>query len=170
MTTPSAFTSGPPEFPGLIDASVWIMSTYAPPPSAWPIRFRPVALTTPAVTLGSVLPNKNPYGFPIAIAHSPMMMSSEMKPDPRPAPTRSPDWRPIIQSNGSTGTRSTTSVWTVTTDGATRATASVIAVRRDAETVCGAVEDDFVTVWALESAGLAPRQAAESETQIPTTR
>ncbi len=78
MTTPSAFTSGPPELPGLIDASVWIMSTYAPPPSAWPIRLRPVALITPAVTLGSVLPSRNPYGLPIAIAHSPMMMSSEL--------------------------------------------------------------------------------------------
>ena len=33
----------------------------------------------------------------------------------------------MIQSNGSTGTRSTTSVWTVTTAGATRETASVIA-------------------------------------------
>ena len=26
MTSPSAFASGPPELPGLIDASVWIMS------------------------------------------------------------------------------------------------------------------------------------------------
>ena len=25
MTSPRAFTSGPPEFPGLMEASVWIM-------------------------------------------------------------------------------------------------------------------------------------------------
>ena len=25
MTSPSAFTRGPPEFPGLMEASVWIM-------------------------------------------------------------------------------------------------------------------------------------------------
>ena len=31
-----------------------------------------MALITPAVTLGSVLPSTNPYGLPIAIAHSPM--------------------------------------------------------------------------------------------------
>ena len=30
-------------------------------------------LMTPAVTLGSVLPSRKPYGLPIAIAHSPMM-------------------------------------------------------------------------------------------------
>src|SRR6266540_6908297 len=71
ITWPRALTRGPPEFPGLIDASVWIMSTYTPDP--WPsvARFRPVPLTTPAVTLGSVLARRKPYGFPIAIAHSP---------------------------------------------------------------------------------------------------
>jgi hypothetical protein len=28
--SPSAFASGPPEFPGLMAASVWIMSRYSP--------------------------------------------------------------------------------------------------------------------------------------------
>jgi hypothetical protein len=36
ITSPSAFTSGPPLLPGLIDASVWIMSRYQPPPSPPP--------------------------------------------------------------------------------------------------------------------------------------
>jgi hypothetical protein len=30
ITSPIAFTSGPPELPGLIAASVWIMSRYTP--------------------------------------------------------------------------------------------------------------------------------------------
>ena len=71
MTSPSALTSGPPELPGLIDASVWIMSKYADAPSPRATRLRPTPLITPAVTLGSELPSMKPYGLPIAIAHSP---------------------------------------------------------------------------------------------------
>ena len=167
------------------------MSTYRPPPSACPTRLRPVPLITPAVTLGSVFPSKNPYGLPIAIAHSPMMSESELprgatgkccalmrstarsfisstpttwagvgravaqrdvdlrraghhvrvrddhavrpRNEPRArgrtwcgfAAGRRRSWR-----TGRSRARSTISVCTVTTDGATRATASVIAVRR----------------------------------------
>ena len=77
ITSPAALTSGPPEFPGLIAASVWIMSTYTPDPSLSAARLRPVPLTTPAVTLGSELARRNPYGFPIAIAHSPTIRFEE---------------------------------------------------------------------------------------------
>ena len=77
ITSPNALISGPPELPGLIDASVWIMSTYEPSPGPAPTRLRPVALSTPVVTLGSVLPSRNPYGLPIAITHSPISRSSE---------------------------------------------------------------------------------------------
>src|ERR1700682_4313842 len=54
-----------------------------------------------------------------------------MNPDPMPAAERWPDRPPKHCSNTSAGTCSTTSVCTVTTAGATRATASVIAVRRE---------------------------------------
>jgi len=60
ITSPAALTKGPPEFPGLIDASVWIMSTYTPEPSLCAARLRPVPLTTPTVTLGSELARMNP--------------------------------------------------------------------------------------------------------------
>ncbi len=59
-TSPTAFTRGPPELPGLMAASVWIMSTYRP---AWPAEGRTerrTALTTPAVTDGSLLPSRKP--------------------------------------------------------------------------------------------------------------
>jgi hypothetical protein len=59
-------------------ASVWIMSTYTPPPSAAPARLRPVALITPALTLGSALPSTKPNGLPIATAHSPTSSASEL--------------------------------------------------------------------------------------------
>ena len=60
---PAALASGPPELPGLIAASVWIMSRYRP---GWfPVgrMLRPVALTTPAVTVGSELPSRKAYGI-----------------------------------------------------------------------------------------------------------
>src|SRR5918996_834566 len=161
-----------------------------PGPSARTARLRPVALMTPAVTLGSLFPRTNPNGLPMAIAHSPTTRSFElpslttgrflasilstamslsvsaprsragkvvpsasatemrvaptttcalvmttpsarvMNPDPRPGSTRVPG-RPRNASSGPVGPRSIISVCTVTTAGATWATASVIAVRRD---------------------------------------
>ena len=68
MTSPRRFTSGPPELPGLIDASVWMKFSYV----AIPTSARPVALTTPTVTVLS-----SPKGLPIAIAHSPTRSVSE---------------------------------------------------------------------------------------------
>jgi hypothetical protein len=68
------------------------------------------------------------------------------EPRASPAPTRSPDCRPIIQSNGIDGHALDDFGLHGDDDGATRATASVIAVRRDAETDCGAVAVDFGTV------------------------
>src|SRR3989449_4399070 len=68
MTSPRRFTSGPPELPGLIDASVWMKFSYV----VIPTSDRPVALTTPTVTVWS-----SPNGLPIAIAHSPTRSLSE---------------------------------------------------------------------------------------------
>src|SRR6059058_389019 len=66
-TRPSWSTSGPPELPGLIDASVWMKSSYGPAP-----RNLPLALTMPAVAV-CVSPN----GFPIATTQSPTLRASE---------------------------------------------------------------------------------------------
>ena len=64
------FSSGPPELPGLIDASVWMKSVYVRPP----VRSdRFTALTTPVVTVCD-----KPNGLPIAMTVSPIMRSSEL--------------------------------------------------------------------------------------------
>jgi len=60
MTSPREVTSGPPEFPGLSAASVWITFSINRPERER--SDRPSALTTPDVTV-----HWNPYGFPIAI-------------------------------------------------------------------------------------------------------
>ena len=54
ITSPAAFTSGPPEFPGLIAASVWIIPdhTCARPVPGSGRTSRPMALITPTVTDG----------------------------------------------------------------------------------------------------------------------
>ena len=44
--SPFMLNKGPPEFPGLIGASVWMKSSYGPAP-----MMRPLALTIPAVTV-----------------------------------------------------------------------------------------------------------------------
>jgi hypothetical protein len=49
MSSPAELKSGPPEFPGLIEASVWIMSRMVTPPA--PGIDRPRALTMPVVTV-----------------------------------------------------------------------------------------------------------------------
>ena len=73
ITSPSAFTSAPPELPGEIGASVWIRSTS---PGAFPPegieRCSPEMI--PAVTVFS-----NPSGLPIAIAASPTCGSAVAK-------------------------------------------------------------------------------------------
>src|SRR5437867_1893940 len=61
-------SSGPPELPGLIDASVWMKSVYV----RSSVRSeRPTALTTPVVTVC-----ERPKGLPIAITVSPIMRSA----------------------------------------------------------------------------------------------
>ena len=60
--SPRMLTNAPPEFPGLIAASVWMKSSY----SAIPMLARPTALTIPIVTL-CVRPN----GLPTASTNSP---------------------------------------------------------------------------------------------------
>jgi hypothetical protein len=76
-----------------------------------------------------------------------------MNPEPSPAAERCPERPPKNCSNTSAGTRSTTSVCTVTTEGATRATASVIAVRRDALTavVVVSIWDDCAEEGVLDA-------------------
>ncbi len=68
-TSPWVLSSGPPEFPGLMDASVWIRSPVGSAPGR---STRPVALITPRVTVLS-----SPKGFPTAIAHSPTLIFVE---------------------------------------------------------------------------------------------
>ena len=61
-TSPATFTSGPPEFPGLIAASVWMKSN----PGAATVKGAPLRLTIPNDTLWS-----SPNGLPSASTNSP---------------------------------------------------------------------------------------------------
>ncbi len=49
MSCPAESSSGPPELPGLMAASVWIMSRMVTPPM--PCICRPSALTMPVVSV-----------------------------------------------------------------------------------------------------------------------
>src|SRR4051812_48525518 len=62
------------------------------------------------------------------------------KPDPRPGVMRVPAWAPNICDRRSGSTRSTMAVCTVTTAGATAATAVVIALRRPSDTEAAGVD------------------------------
>ena len=64
-TSPRVLNSGPPELPGLTATSVWMKGTTLSSGSE-----RPLALTTPAVTVFS-----KPNGEPIASTHSPTFRS-----------------------------------------------------------------------------------------------
>ena len=71
-TSPAESTRGPPEFPELIAASVWIMFdsvSLVPPPvsPAWTVR--PRADTMPDVTVG--VPDDRPSALPMAMTASP---------------------------------------------------------------------------------------------------
>jgi hypothetical protein len=66
-TSPDMLTSGPPEFPGLMAASVWRKSSKGP----WPME-RPLALMMPAVTVCC-----RPNGEPMASTQSPTLTLSE---------------------------------------------------------------------------------------------
>ena len=72
ITRPSTSTSGPPELPGLIAASVWIASTSVSVPATCTVRPRPD--TMPVVTVG--LPAM-PSALPIATTASPTWSESE---------------------------------------------------------------------------------------------
>jgi len=72
MTLPSASSSGPPELPGLIAASVWIALMNEFDPESPAVTGRLSALTMPAVTVPS-----RPRGEPMAIARSPTTTPSE---------------------------------------------------------------------------------------------
>src|SRR5213593_1139573 len=66
-TWPRPLISGPPLLPGLIEASVWMKSSYGPSPIT-----RPVALTMPVVTVCS-----RPNGLPIAMTGSPTFSAAD---------------------------------------------------------------------------------------------
>jgi len=65
-SSPRALTRAPPEFPGLMAASVWMELSTALPPVV-----RALALTMPAVTVLVRL-----KGLPMASTHSPSLRSS----------------------------------------------------------------------------------------------
>ena len=66
------FSSGPPELPGLIDASVWMKSVNVRPAS-FDGTERPSAETTPVVTVPL-----RPNGLPTATTVSPIIRSKEV--------------------------------------------------------------------------------------------
>ena len=68
ISRPSAFSNGPPELPGLIEASVWSSPWKGRPPSL--LRVRSSAEITPVVTV-----LEKPKGLPIAITGSPTIRS-----------------------------------------------------------------------------------------------
>ena len=70
-TSPRRFTSGPPELPRLIAASVWMKFSNDRVASESPSA-RPLAETTPTVTVCSMA-----RGLPTAITHSPTRSASE---------------------------------------------------------------------------------------------
>ena len=67
-TSPDMLTSGPPELPGLMAASVWMKSLNGLPGS----MDRPLALMMPAVTVCW-----SPKGEPMASTQSPTLTLSE---------------------------------------------------------------------------------------------
>ena len=70
ITRPLASSSGPPELPGLIGASVWITESIWKPSGAW--MWRPVPETIPAVVVC-----ESPNGEPIATASWPVRTALE---------------------------------------------------------------------------------------------
>ena len=68
INSPRVFSSAPPELPGLMEASVWIKSSY----SSMPIPVRPRALTIPMVTVCF-----RPNGLPMAKTRSPTRACEE---------------------------------------------------------------------------------------------
>ena len=77
MTSPLESSSGPPEFPGLMAASVWIMLLSVSRRGAGPaVTVRPSAETMPEVTVG--VPAARPSALPIATTASPTTSSLEL--------------------------------------------------------------------------------------------
>ncbi len=66
MTSPLRLIKGPPEFPGLIAASVWIIFPFAktPPPGA---MFNESSVLPNAEMMPCVMVPFNPWGLPMAI-------------------------------------------------------------------------------------------------------
>ena len=82
-TFPFRSSKGPPEFPGLMAASVWMTSLYLRPPpgqtvrvqfGSWALITRPSAETMPLETVG---PPFRASAYPIAMTRSPRSRSLE---------------------------------------------------------------------------------------------
>ena len=92
ITWPQRSTSGPPELPGLMGASVWIIGSSEMPGS---VRLRP--LTIPRVIVWS-----RPMGLPMATTSSPTLMPDE---SPSLAVGSGPDDSTRSSARSSTGSR-----------------------------------------------------------------
>ena len=78
MTMPELSTSGPPEFPGLMAASVWNMLVRVSvlvPVESLACTVRPLAEMIPWVTVG--VPAESPRALPMATTASPTWTLSE---------------------------------------------------------------------------------------------
>ena len=78
ITVPELSTSGPPELPGLMAASVWnmlIRVSVPVPEASLACTVRPLAEMIPWVTVG--VPADSPRAFPMATTASPTWTSSE---------------------------------------------------------------------------------------------
>jgi hypothetical protein len=73
MTSPRTLTSGPPELPGLIAASVWMKSWMLLCERPGRFSARPLALMIPCVTVNVRF---SPSGLPTASTHSPTRAAS----------------------------------------------------------------------------------------------
>src|SRR5918911_351404 len=93
MTFPSMFSSGPPELPGLIEASVWMKSVNVRPAS-FDGTERPSAETTPVVT-----EPLSPNGLPTATTFSPIIRSDDV-PIGIDADQRRRELRAVVEVDG----------------------------------------------------------------------
>ena len=106
MTWPELSISGPPEFPGLMAASVWIMSvrvSVADEVSSPAVTVRPRAEMMPWVTVG--VPAARPSALPMAMAPSPTTSLFELPKVMVGRPEAPLIWRSAASFDGSAPTR-----------------------------------------------------------------
>ena len=99
-TWPAALTSGPPELPGLMAASVWMRPSSCTP---WAARSRSMADTMPRVTVGSP---PRLRALPMAMTSSPTCRSSdEPELGGHEVARRPATWMTAMSSSGELPTR-----------------------------------------------------------------